>query len=634
MRLRAARPGLRAMGLSREAAGNIDVSQFSMLTQLQSDLAAAKKMKPGKARNQAIAQAERALAAFIKALNDSSTEVKKTFQDAKDAVSDAVTERQELTSMLAAGVSPEIIQAYQALGFSIGEIYDMFLDAGSNVAEFSAQAKAAADASEYLKYALMTAGERMDAAFDVQRQIADVAVQKSEDDARRNFLVGADNKTPITLKDAKGNVLNTPEAAQREIDRIEFEEINPIERQIEGYEAMIEPLERLNELDERKIEAQEKIIDQINEQYDAQLEALDKIEEKEQSIYDLRQAQLNVAGALSRGDIAAAAQAMLDNQRQNAEQQRADQRSNLEASRTAQIKAVEEEIEKINADIEKRKKTILGYEDSIYTLEQSILTIQRSRIQPIQDVIDLYGFRTGAGDTILGALELQQANERAINGYYATRTAELNTQLALIRSINAEARAGVGAAPAPESPAPATPTPGTGARPRPSSIIAQSATEWANKGQGGSFLYYVGTKNKISGKVEFAQGGPNTWKQYSNGKPTGATGQWAFGGMIPGNGMTDSVMGMLMPGEFVVNREATKQFLPMLQAINSAVYPDQSGIANVMPKSNGYAENESNVYNYNIAVNAGTNVSADDIANTVMTKIKMVEARKMRGYNY
>jgi hypothetical protein len=90
---------------------------------------------------------------------------------------------------------------------------------------------------------------------------------------------------------------------------------------------------------------------------------------------------------------------------------------------------------------------------------------------------------------------------------------------------------------------------------------------------------------------------------------------------------------MLMPGEYVINKAATQQFLPVLEAINGAIYPSMSGLSGAMPK-NASADSAGDVYNYSIAVNANTNASPDDIANAVITKIKMVEDRKVRGYNY
>jgi len=77
---------------------------------------------------------------------------------------------------------------------------------------------------------------------------------------------------------------------------------------------------------------------------------------------------------------------------------------------------------------------------------------------------------------------------------------------------------------------------------------------------------------------------------------------------------SDTVSAMLTPGEFVVKRPAVQNFgVKNLEAINS-----------------GKSLNGS-VYNYSVTVNAGSNASADDIARTVMGRIKQVENTRLRG---
>ena len=77
---------------------------------------------------------------------------------------------------------------------------------------------------------------------------------------------------------------------------------------------------------------------------------------------------------------------------------------------------------------------------------------------------------------------------------------------------------------------------------------------------------------------------------------------------------SDTIPAMLTPGEFVVKRPAVQGFgVKNLEAINS-----------------GQSANGS-VYNYSVTVNAGGNANADDIARAVMTKIKQVEGTRLRG---
>ena len=101
----------------------------------------------------------------------------------------------------------------------------------------------------------------------------------------------------------------------------------------------------------------------------------------------------------------------------------------------------------------------------------------------------------------------------------------------------------------------------------------------------------------------------------------------AYGSMVPGMGNTDRVPALLTPGEFVIRKSVASAYMPLLEQLNGNIYPGAA-----MPK--GSAKNNSNLYNnsYSINVNvAGTDASPDEIANAVMSKIKQVESRSLRG---
>jgi TP901 family phage tail tape measure protein len=140
------------------------------------------------------------------------------------------------------------------------------------------------------------------------------------------------------------------------------------------------------------------------------------------------------------------------------------------------------------------------------------------------------------------------------------------------------------------------------------------------------------------------------------------------GGVVNGGGPdVDSVPTMLTPGEFVINRSATRKFGPLLSAINSGmsggsltspsyrstqaqyaprnfnapVYsvPDRSvpksqGVSSVFGGSSESAlsQVDNSVYNYNLSVNVeGSNSSADQIANVVIGRLRNIQSQQVKG---
>jgi hypothetical protein len=89
--------------------------------------------------------------------------------------------------------------------------------------------------------------------------------------------------------------------------------------------------------------------------------------------------------------------------------------------------------------------------------------------------------------------------------------------------------------------------------------------------------------------------------------------RFAFGGFAKG---TDTVPAMLTPGEFVMSKYAV----------------DAHGV-NTMKSINSGQPTGGTVYNntYTLTVNAKTNASPNEIAQAVMSTIKQVDDRRIRG---
>jgi chromosome segregation ATPase len=183
-------------------------------------------------------------------------------------------------------------------------------------------------------------------------------------------------------------------------------------------------------------------------------------------------------------------------------------------------------------------------------------------------------------------------------------------------------------------------------------------------------------KKKTPKKKTF--GGMISYKGSTERAPGMAMGgkmkKYASGAFVPGTGITDSVPALLTPGEFVVRKSVAEVYGPMLQNLNSQIYPEMQKFAmggfaaktgamtrgasmsmfpslqNVTkirafptmrgtnqqisvssPRGSSTMNNANIEYNYSVNVNAQTDASADDIANAVVYKFRRMEARQVKG---
>jgi len=154
---------------------------------------------------------------------------------------------------------------------------------------------------------------------------------------------------------------------------------------------------------------------------------------------------------------------------------------------------------------------------------------------------------------------------------------------------------------------------------------------------------YNATLPKIDPSKIGGGGGGNSNQYLANGgmvKPK----YFSVGGKSIGS---DTVPAMLTPGEFVVNKSATKAFGPMLAAMNGSKFPSmlQNGFTaptyktpstNIIAPSNvsnssSVNNNSSSVYNYNVGISVnGSNLNPQDVARAVMTQIKGVDSQRIR----
>jgi hypothetical protein len=151
---------------------------------------------------------------------------------------------------------------------------------------------------------------------------------------------------------------------------------------------------------------------------------------------------------------------------------------------------------------------------------------------------------------------------------------------------------------------------------------AQNATKnsiAAGKAAAATIVSGLNSSKNFSGTMSLSQaafeGSGQSLSAYIRNKAMGGMiKRYAAGGFALG---TDIVPAMLTPGEFVVRKYAVDNFgVDNLKAINSGTYKGDS------------------VYNYEVNVNVQTNSNPDQIAASVIGKIKQIDSQRIRGNRF
>jgi TP901 family phage tail tape measure protein len=387
------------------------------------------------------------------------------------------------------------------------------------------------------------------------------------------------------------------DAAQNDIDKISFT--------IDDLQAGI-----------KEIADQE---DVVNKKYADRSKALSEIKEINSDLVAQQKAQLTVADALSRGDIAAAAKAAQDLRATQAQTSIDAQQKALELSKEKELATL----------VSSNGKTRKQLEDEIKKLQDEIFAIEEKRLEPAQERIRLADIEKQAlidSVTVLDKTRLawQQIESEIENSRIgSTRyTESISNAIAMVESLKTAWKnatpgetqvdvplvsQGTGAQ-APVAGQPNAEFKGT--RPGPDHDGKKKGEVWV--GPNATWKWDGKKWNKISnvGKVnaaKFNQGG-YVAKMFAGGGLANV--KFAKGG-------TDIVPAMLTPGEFVMRKYAVENFgLDNMKAINNGTYSGES------------------VYNYSINVNVQTDANADQIARNVMTQIKRIDSQRIRGNRF
>lgn len=462
---------------------------------------------------------------------------------------------------------------------------------------------------------------------------------------------------PITAFRNDMDKINEMLDVQEQQARAKYQpEIDRVNGLIEANEKAIETKQRYVEIEyERPIQQRqseiaklnhdlsliEKTASEITKKYDKQREALEQVYSVNQRIADQQKAKISLADALTSGDISQAAQIAQDIRSQEQSYAREQSLNALEIAQNKEINALRSE----------GGLTKLQIEEKIYTLGEEIYSLEQKQAVVAAEILVLqdknYNLKVNELAKAQALLDnemklIEQQRVKWTEAELALRSAEVSTNdytealkrseevlkrmAALWASMGSKTSASLG-----------TLTDIVGGGTGDNSEIDGINSTYIDPNTGHEMLNLSDPDNAASARLQ-AQADAY-FKQNPQLDPKTGQLRMATGGLVAGSGMTDSVRAMLTPGEFVVNRAAAQKFGPLLERINESKYPGNLSFGGTPTvtgiNNNSINNNSSSVYNYslNIDVN-GTSASPDDIARTVITQIRNMDAQRLRGNRY
>jgi len=398
----------------------------------------------------------------------------------------------------------------------------------------------------------------------------------------------------------------------------------------------------------------------INAKFDAQEEALTKISQLNSEIAAQEKQRLTLADALSQGDISAAAAAAQEMRATSAEAASRRSSGTLAAARQSEIGAatvsgmtrvqIEERQFQIGQQtfaLEQQRQVveaqILAIQDQVYAKELlrepinkkirdyqfEIDKVQRDSLVPSQQLLEKATLARDQYEKQTTALTSSLTYQGQTKDQWIVINTELTAVESKYKSIEAE----------------------TSKSAKNTAAILASWQALKNK-----TITLTENVNRIITTTNIV----NT-SYTSSGTPPKPTGKMYggkimpmnYGGMVPnymavgGRVGSDSVPSMLTPGEFVMNKAATKRFGPMLENMNNSKFPSMikdmtpavyssNNSSVVAPTITSVAttvsDNSSTMYNYNIGITVPqSSASSNDIARAVIGQIKYIDSQRIRG---
>jgi TP901 family phage tail tape measure protein len=261
------------------------------------------------------------------------------------------------------------------------------------------------------KIALEESGKALDIK-GAKLEIAQLNIEKSAlDKFKKEF-----NKAFGTSIDSFADAQFQIDKIGNRIQRINLKVIAPLQEKVDD-------LNRMNELAQRRLadleEAKQERIDAINESYDKQAKALERIRQQNEYIANQQKANIALSDALSKGDLAGAAGAMV-----TSAQNQAQYSATLSDQRLADARDAAITNDPANAEIDKLKAQIEARSDKILAIEDKIYNINEKQIEPLQRRSDLMSLMLSTSKLIM---ENQKANANGLDAENFAREQALHS---------------------------------------------------------------------------------------------------------------------------------------------------------------------------------------------------------------
>jgi len=475
------------------------------------------------------------------------------------------------------------------------------------------------------------------------KQIAELLNKIKTDSAGLSFkeLMGTKEGQTQLFEEGYGKAMERFAALEAGVDAKYADQVQKFKDDIDASNKKIAGLNdqiATYNTDLEQIELKEK---DITKAYDARLTALDNVKNINEEILRQQKQQLTIAGALTSGDIAAAAMAAQEMRQQNAQAAQERLTKGLESAKELAIASltnaagltraqIEEKIRLLKADINKEEKDNLKAKQD--QLDALLKTIEQEKAN-----LEVAGLTKAEWNNIKTATDLAKtsgdAYTTAINNALTAAKAlwtewnNFKDKTIFLNIVERYVKAGSGGGggndikdqtdtknttpPQLDMSKITNQSKTTAAAEEVERVVSSLTQEQLDKNFNGDIgqaeMYYSDQMAKnlapriggmLKGMFALSSGGmvPKYFKK----------GGFAIG--------TDTVPAMLTPGEFVIKKYAVDNFgVDRLRAINNGSYAGES------------------VYNYDISVNVKSDANADDIARTVIAQIKQVDSKRLRG---